>query len=176
MDYNEESFWAGVVLGQQLRGWAVYGRPEGFDPDGDLILRPITQGIKTVKWQNKPFSVAPFMAMVDEIDPWPIMDDETLVQELGRVMFPANRFAVAQLAERVVFDGGVVYAFSINKDINPLTYDDTIVYINGSGAYTMDSVTRTFTSSAQTVDVGTMQEVTVVLDEFKSVESQEVSA
>ena len=28
MDYNEESFWAGVVLGQQLRGWAVYGRPE----------------------------------------------------------------------------------------------------------------------------------------------------
>lgn len=175
MDYNEESFWAGVVLGQQLRGWAVYGRPEGFDPDGDLILRPITQGIKTVKWQNKPFTVAPFMAMVDEIDPWPIMDDETLVQELGRVMFPANRFAVANLAERVVFDE-VLYAYSINEEINPLSYDDTIVYINSSGAYTMDSVTRTFTSTAQTVDVGTMQEVTVVLDEFQTVESQEVSA
>ncbi|MBR4078564.1 MAG: hypothetical protein IKK17_08140 [Oscillospiraceae bacterium] len=175
MDYNEESFWAGVVLGQQLRGWAVYGRPEGFDPDGDLILRPITQGIKTVKWQTKPFTVAPFMAMVDEIDPWPIMDDETLVQELGRVMFPANRFAVAQLAERVVFDA-VIQNYTINEEINPLTYDDTIVYINSSGAYTMDSVTRTFTSTAQNVDVGTMQEVTVVLDEFQTVESQEVSA
>ena len=174
MEYNEESFWAGVVLGQQLRGWAVYGRPEGFDPDGDLILRPITQGVKTIKWKDRPFVVAPFIGTVDEDNPWPVMDNEILVQEIGRVVFPANRFAVANLAERVVFDS-VLYAFSINEEINPLSYDDTIVYINSSGAYTMDSVTRTFTSTAQSVDVGTMQEVTVVLDEFQTVESQEVS-
>ncbi|MBQ3256448.1 MAG: hypothetical protein IJA67_03435 [Oscillospiraceae bacterium] len=173
MDYNEESFWAGVVLGQQLRGWAVYGRPEGFDPDGDLILRPITQGIKAVKWQNKPFTVAPFIGTVDETAPCPIMDGETITQDMGVVVFPKNRFAVCDLAERVVFDA-VNQNYTINEEINPLTYDDTIVYINSSGAYTMDSVTRSFTSTAKTVDVGTMQEVTVVLDEFQSVESQEV--
>lgn len=78
------------------------------------------------------------------------------------------------MAERLVIDE-VIYAYSINEEINPLTYDESIVYINSSGAYTMDSVTRTFTSTEQTVDVGTMQEVTVVLDEFATVESQEVS-
>lgn len=174
MEYNEESFWAGVVLGQQLRGWAVYGRPEGYDPDGDLILRPITQGVKTVKWQSESFTVLPFIGTVDEDDPWPTMDDETLVQEIGLVYFPASSFAVSALAESLVI-GEVLYAFSINAEINPLTYDETIVYINSSGAYTMDSVTRSFTSTEQTVDVGTMQELTVVLDDFLEVESQEVS-
>ena len=37
MEYNEESFWAGVVCGQQLRGWAVRGKI-------DVPLLPVISG------------------------------------------------------------------------------------------------------------------------------------
>lgn len=107
MEYNEESFWAGVVLGQQLRGWAVYGRPEGFDPDGDLILRPITQGIKSVSWKKQSFSVASFTDSVNEETVFPGAGEETLLQQIGVMMFPVNRFGLCDMTDQLLVDEGV---------------------------------------------------------------------
>ena len=106
MEYNEESFWAGVVLGQQLRGWATYGRAEGFDPDGDLILRPITQGIRPVQWKKESFSVSAFTDIVNEDAVFPVSDDEKLVQTIGVIVFPVNRFGLRNMTDYASNDEG----------------------------------------------------------------------
>lgn len=173
-NYDEKSFWAGVVLGRQMRGWSAYGRPEGFDPDGDLIVRPIIQGVPMLSLgKGEVFTVRELTDTVGET--WPEMELQDVVQELGVVVFGEDRFALREMAERLVIDQ-VIQAFTVSKEINPLEYDDAIVFINGSGAFTMDSMTRTFTSAEQAVDIGTMQEVTVATDEFAEVTEQEVSA
>lgn len=174
MEYNEESFWAGFIAGQQSRGWGTYGRPEGFDPDGDLILRPITQGVGRISFGD-PGSFT-IRAITDSVEcGFPDQLLPELLQEVGRISFgDSGTFAIRAISERLVIDE-VIQAFTVSEEINPLEYDDTIVFINSSGAFTMDSMTRTFTSTEQAVDVGTMQEVTVSTDEFAEVTEQEVS-
>lgn len=173
MEYNEESFWAGFIAGQQSRGWATYGRPEGFDPDGDLILRPITQGVGRISFGD-PGSFT-IRAITDSVE-CGFTDQElpVIVEEFGRIAFGSSTFDIRAIAERLVIDE-VIQAFTVSEEINPLKYDNTIVFINSSGAFTMDSMTRTFTSTEQAVDVGTLQEVTVSTDEFAEVTEQEVS-
>ena len=174
MEYNEESFWAGVLLGQQLRGWGTYGRPEGFDPDGDLILRPITQGISRIDFgADIPFVIRTIIDSVESA--FPEQELPGSMQEVGRISFgDTGTFSIRAINERLVIDE-VIQAFTVSEEINPLEYDDTIVFINSSGAFTMDSMSRTFTSTEQAVDVGALQEVTVSTDEFAEVTEQEVS-
>jgi len=173
MEYNEESFWAGVLVGKQMRGWATYGRPEGFDPDGDLILRPITQGVRQISFATaKHNGILPCTDAVEAS--FPEHEVPTIVTEFGRIAIGTTTFGIQPIVERLVLDE-VIKAFTISAEINPLEYDDTIVFINDSGAFTMDSMTRTFTSTEQAVDVGTLQEVTVSTDEFAEVTEQEVS-
>lgn len=176
MEYNEESFWAGVLLGQQLRGWGTYGRPEGFDPDGDLILRPITQGVPAVRFGvDRPFAIVAMIDTVNEDTTFPVQDDFDLTEAIPTVIFTRDTaFSIMALNERLVVDE-VITAYSVDENINPLEYDDTIVFINSSGAFTMDEMTRTFTSAAGEIDLGTLQEVTVSTDEFAEVTEQEVS-
>lgn len=174
MEYNEESFWAGFIAGQQSRGWGTYGRPEGFDPDGDLILRPITQGVPRISFgPDIPFVIR---AIVDSVESaFPEQELPGIVQNVGRISFSdAGSFSIRAISERLVIDE-VIQAFTVSEEINPLEYDDTIVFINSSGAFTMESMTRTFASTEQAVDVGTLQEVTVSTDEFAEVTEQEVS-
>lgn len=173
MEYHEESFWAGVVLGKQLKGWGTYGRPEGFDPDGDLILRPITQGIGRIHFGTAAFhGVRPFVDIVEPV--FPVHETPVIVEVFGRVRFESASFGVQAIAERLVLDE-VVKAFTISEEINPLDYDEDIVYINNNGAFTIDQMTRTFTSVPGVIDVGTMQEVTVSTEGFVEVTGQEVT-
>lgn len=176
MEYNEESFWAGVILGKQLKGWSTYGRPEGFDPDGDLVVRPITQGIYAVKFgADRPFTIAALIDTVNEDTTFPEQEIEEITQTISAITFARDSaFTILALNERLVIDE-VITAYSVDENINPLEYDDTIVFINSSGAFTMDEMTRTFTSTDQPIDIGTMQEVTVQVDEFAEITTQEVT-
>lgn len=174
MEYNEESFWAGVLLGKQMRGWGTYGRPEGFNPDGDLILRPITQGVSRIIFGGSgDFTLR---SIVDSVESaFPDQELPELTQEIGWISFrDAGAFTIRAINERLVVDQ-VIQSFTIDKDINPLEYNQEIVFIDNSGAFTMDEITRTFTSVEQSVDIGTMQEVMVTTDEFATVSNQEVT-
>ena len=171
--YDEHSFWAGVAIGRRLKGYSAYGTMTGWDPEGDLIVRPITQGIGRISFGIESFSVR---AITDEVEcSFPDQELPDIVQEIGRIAFGVESFTVRALNERLVIDE-VITAYSIDKDINPLEYDDTIVFINSSGAFTMDTMTRTFTSQAVDIDIGTLQEATVTTDEFAEVDTQEVTA
>lgn len=174
-EYNEESFWAGVVVGTQLHGTNAYGVMPGWNPDGDLILRPITQGIGRVYFNQQNVVVAgAFVGTVDEDTIFPVHEIESIIQSIGRIVFGNTTVTISPINERLVLDE-TIKAFSVDENINPLEYDDTIVFINSSGAFTMDEMTRTFTSTEQTVDIGTMQEVTVTVNEFAEVATQEVT-
>ena len=176
-EYNEESFWAGVVLGTQLHGTGAYGVMSGWNPDGDLILRPITQGVPAIKFgADKPFTIVAMIDTVNEDTTFPVQDDFDLTEAIPAVIFARDAaFSIMALNERLVIDE-VITAYSVDENINPLEYDDTIVFINSSGAFTMNDMTRTFTSTAQPVDIGTLQEVVVKVDEFAEVATQEVTA
>lgn len=176
MSYDEESLLMGIFLGKQMRGWSAYGRPEGFDPDGDLILRPITQGVPAVKFgADRAFTILAMIDTVNEDTTFPEQEIEAITQAIPAISFIRDAaFSILALNERLVVDE-VITAYSVDENINPLEYDDTIVFINSSGAFTMDEMTRTFTSTEQTVDIGTMQEVTVTVDEFAEVATQEVT-
>lgn len=171
--YDEHSFWAGVAIGRRLKGYTAYGTMMGWDPDGDLILRPITQGVLTLHFQEpEAVSILPFTDAVQNA--FPIKADESLLEMFDQITFTDPTFTVLPINERLLEDL-IIHAFSVSEEINPLEYDDTIVFINSSGAFTMDEMTRTFTSTEQTVDIGTMQEVTVKVDEFAEVATQEVT-
>lgn len=175
-EYNEESFWAGVVVGTQLHGTNAYGVMPGWNPDGDLILRPITQGVPAIKFgADRAFTIVTMIDTVNEDTTFPEQEIEVLTEAIPAVVFARDAaFSILALNERLVIDE-VITAYSVDENINPLEYDDTIVFINSSGAFTMDEMTRTFTSTEQTVDIGTMQEVTVTVDEFAEVATQEVT-
>ena len=173
MDYHEESFWAGVALGKQLKGWGTYGRPEGFDPDGDLILRPITQGVGRINFgPDIPFAIR---AIVDSVESsFPEQELPGLTQEVGRISFgSAGEFAIRAINERLVVDE-VLQSWSIDETINPLDYDESIVYINSSGAFTMRTAYTEY-STASDIDSGKLQVLKVDTDRFESIEEQEVS-
>jgi len=175
VEYNELSFWAGVSVGANLHGKSAFGVMPGWNPDGDLILRPITQGIGRVYFNQKnPVTVGAFIGTVDEDTVFPIHEVEGILQNFARIAIGKTSVTIAPINERLVLDE-TIKAFSVDENINPLEYDDTIVFINSSGAFTMDEMTRTFTSTKQTVDIGTMQEVTVTVNEFAEVATQEVT-
>lgn len=176
VEYNELSFWAGVSVGVNLHGKSAFGVMPGWNPDGDLILRPITQGVPAVKFgADRPFTIVTMIDTVDEDTIFPAQETPTFTEAIPAVVFARDAaFSILALNERLVIDE-VITAYSVDENINPLEYDDTIVFINSSGAFTMDEMTRTFTSTAQTVDIGTMQEVTVKVDEFAEVATQEVT-
>ena len=106
----------------------------------------------------------------------PVQELPEITQEIGAVVFAAEAaFVIAALNERLVLDQ-VIKSYSIDKDINPLEYDDTIVFINSDGAFTMDKMTRSFVSTAAEIDIGTMQELIVTTGDFAAVDNQEVTA
>lgn len=176
-EYNEESFWAGVVVGTQLHGTNAYGVMPGWNPDGDLILRPITQGVPAIGFgADRVFTIAALTDTVNEDSAFPEQAATAITEVISAVTFTRDAaFTIVALNERLVIDE-VITAYSVDESINPLEYDDTIVFINSSGAFTMDDMTRTFTSAEQAVDIGTMQEVTVLVGEFAEVDTQEVTA
>ena len=172
MEYHEESFWAGVVLGKQLKGWGTYGRPEGFDPDGDLILRPITQGIGRIHFGTASFhGIRPFQAVLEPV--FPVQELPVIVEEFGRITFGSSTFDIRAIAERLVMDE-VIKAFTISEEINPLEYDDAIVIINSSGAFTLETEFEEY-SEAVNIDHGKLQLLDVDTDRFESIEEQEVT-
>lgn len=167
--YDENSFLAGIAVGMQMKGWATYS---SWDPI--IIVPPVTEKFPPILFgRDKNFSIAP---MMDAVETGFTNGKELLFEEsMGVIIFKKDAaFGIQALNERVVFDE-VITAFSIDKDINPLEYDETIVFIDSSGAFTMDQMTREFVSTEQTIDVGTMQELTVVTDEFAEVATQEVT-
>ena len=176
VEYDELSFWAGVSVGANLHGKSAFGVMPGWNPDGDLILRPITQGVPAVRFGvDRPFAIVAMIDTVNEDTTFPVQDDFDLTEAIPTVIFTRDTaFSIMALNERLVVDE-VITAYSVDENINPLEYEDTIVFINSSGAFTMDEMTRTFTSAAQPVDIGTMQEVTVKVDEFAEVATQEVT-
>lgn len=176
-NYDAKSFWSGVMVGTQLHGTTAYGSMPGWNPDGDLILRPITQGVPSIKFgADVSFVVSAMVDTVDEDTVFPAQELPEITQEIGAVVFAAETaFVVVALNERLL-DEQVIQSYSIDKDINPLEYDDTIVFINSDGAFTMDKMTRSFVSTAAEIDIGTMQELTVTTGDFAAVDTQEVTA
>lgn len=174
--YDEHSFWAGVAIGRRLKGYSAYGTMTGWDPEGDLIVRPVIQGVPAVKFgADRAFTITAMVDTVNEDATFPEQELPEISQEIGVIAFGRSAaFTILALNERLVIDE-VITAYSIDKDINPLEYDDTIVFINSSGAFTMDTMTRTFTSQAVDIDIGTLQEVTVTTGEFAEVSTQEVT-
>lgn len=177
MKYDQNSFIAGLIAGRQMKGWSAYGVMSGWDPDGDLIVRPITQGVPSIKFgADAVFTISPMVDTVGEDTVFPAQELPEITQEIGAVVFAAEAaFVIAALNERLVLDQ-VIKSYSIDKDINPLEYDDTIVFINSDGAFTMDKMTRSFASAAAEIDIGTMQELTVTTGDFAAVDTQEVTA
>lgn len=174
--YDEHSFWAGVAIGRRLKGYSAYGTMTGWDPEGDLIVRPVIQGVPAVKFgADRAFTITAMVDTVNEDATFPEQETPAITEAIPAVVFARDvAFSILALNERLVIDE-VITAYSVDENINPLEYDDTIVFINSSGAFTMDEMTRTFTSTEQTVDIGTMQEVTVKVDEFAEVATQEVT-
>ena len=84
--YDELSFWAGVATGCRLKGYTGYGTMPGWDPDGDLIVRPITQGVPSIYFgADHPFAVHAFADTV-EIG-WPEQTNDTIRQSIGIMSF-----------------------------------------------------------------------------------------
>jgi len=136
-------------------------------------MRPITQGVPRISFGTPTaFTV---LAITDSVEVgWPEQELPGITQEIGRIGFGTDTpFSIRALSERLVIDH-VIQSYTVSTEINPLEYDESIVRISG-GAFTMDELTRTFTSTAQAVDMGTLQEVVVSTGEFASVSSQEVS-
>lgn len=176
MNYDKDSFLAGLALGKQMKGWSAYGVVAGWNPDGDLILRPITQGFPSIRFNTgRYFEINSMIDFINEEETFPLQELLGLSEDLSSIAFSKDQnFSIMNLNERLVVDE-VITAYTVDENINPLEYDDTIVFINSNGAFTMNEITRTFTSTAQTVDIGTMQEVAVKVNEFAEVTTQEVT-
>lgn len=82
VEYDELSFWTGVSVGANLHGKSAFGVMPGWNPDGDLILRPITQGVPAVKFgADRPFSIVAMIDVVNEDTTFPEQDTYT-IQEM----------------------------------------------------------------------------------------------
>jgi hypothetical protein len=169
--YDEASFWAGVALGQQLKGWSAFGIIDGFDPDGGLIVRPIQQGIPIIKFERDiPFSVFNMTDSVSDIteapEPIGLQDDVRVI-----VFQRDTEFAVVQLSDELDAEYIVKY-FIIDRNTNQPSYDENFVQSVYNGFKPITSYTEY--SVEEEIDSGVMLALRVNTDRFDSITKQEV--
>ena len=86
--YDEHSFWAGVAIGRRLKGYSAYGTMKGWDPEGDLIVRPVIQGVPAIKFGgDRAFTITAMVDTVNEDAAFPEMEELELTQEIGVIAF-----------------------------------------------------------------------------------------
>jgi hypothetical protein len=172
--YDEASFWAGVALGQQLKGWSAFGIIDGFDPDGGLIVRPIQQGIPVITFaRDTAFTILSMTDTVNEVDttqnPAPIEINE----EISAIVFQRDtEFAVMPLTEDIHASVVVKY-FIMNRTTNTPSYNEAYVKSNTSGFRLVTSYTEY--SVSEEIDSGNMQALRVDTSRFESMTTQGVT-
>lgn len=174
MKYDKNSFLAGLIAGRQMKGWSAYGTMGGWDPDGDLIVRPITQGVPVIRFaSDAAFSGVALTDTVNEAAAFPEMETEEITQIINVIAIADDTFSVLVLNERLE-ESEIIHAYTIDKDINPLEYDEEIVFIDSDGAFTMQTEYEEYSAVAE-VSSGELQLLSVNTDRFETIESQEVS-
>ena len=169
--YDEESFWAGVAVGQQLKGWSAFGIIDGFDPDGGLIVRPIQQGVPFVKFaRDTAFTMFNMIDTVEDVieAPEPIELQETI----NAIIFRRDvDFGILPLSDN--FDANyLVKYFIVDRNTNQPSYNTTLVQSTYNGFKLITSYTEY--SVAEEIDSGVMQALQVNTDRFESITTQEV--
>ena len=172
--YDEEIFWAGVALGQQLKGWSAFGIIDGFDPDGGLIVRPIQQGVPQIKFaRDLPFTVVAITDTVNEEETTQVPEPIEITESFSAIVFQRDReFAVVPLSGEVETSEVVMY-YLISYTNDPLTYSETYVKTN----YLSFSLVTSYTeySRAEAIDSGSLQALRVDTDRFESITTQGVT-
>jgi len=91
MGWDEESFWAGYVLGRQVKGWSAYVTGKGPD-----ISRYLSVSVKRLPTHNESgFTARPFTAT--PTPEFPVQADRPLVLELGRLRFGVASFGIREI-------------------------------------------------------------------------------
>ena len=170
--YDEESFWAGVALGQQLKGWSAFGIIDGFDPDGGLIVRPIQQGIPMIKFaRDTAFTVCNMTDTVDYVtDSLESLEPQ---DNISAIVFQRDmEFAIVPLSDSIETDEAVMY-YIVSKAVNQPSYDKNFVKEVYNGFTMITSSTEYSTEEA--IDSGHLQALRVDTDRFESITNQEVT-
>lgn len=174
-NYDEESFWAGVALGQQLKGWAAFGIMDGFDPDGGLVVRPIQQGIQKIIFdKDQPFTVLNVTDTIatDGEDTMQVPTPGGINENVNAIVFQRDReFGIMPLSEDIDL-GALVYFFEVNQYSDRLIYNSNLVSAGASGLYLKSSYY--IYSEEEEIDSGNMEVLRVNNSHFETIESQRV--
>ena len=165
--YDEHSFWAGVAIGRRLKGYAAYGTMPGWDPDGDLIVRPVIQGIGRIYFPPTVFDVRAFIDTVDPV--FPVHESPAFAEQFARITFAPTTFGLVPLTEQLVMDQ-IIYAYRLDKDSKDVAYNEDLVYINADDAFTVAAATNhVYTSAPESIDSGSLATVTIVTSDKNNV-------
>ena len=170
--YDEHSFWAGVAIGRRLKGYAAYGTMPGWDPDGDLIVRPVIQGVPAIRFgADMSFTITATMDTVDEDAFWPEQEMPVFTQKISTISFGADRpFVALAINERLVIDQ-VIRAYRLDKESKDVEYNEDIVYINADGAFTFAAtVDHVYTSTVEAIDSGSMAALQIVTSDKENIQ------
>lgn len=174
-NYDEESFWAGVALGQQLKGWAAFGIMDGFDPDGGLVVRPIQQGIQKIIFdKDQPFTVLNVTDTIatDGEDTMQVPTPAGINENVNAIIFQRDReFGIMHLSEEIDL-GAVVYFFQVDRNSTRLNYNSSLVSTSSSGLY-LKNYYYVY-SEEEEIDSGNMEVLRVNNSHFETIESQRV--
>lgn len=174
-NYDEESFWAGVALGQQLKGWAAFGIMDGFDPDGGLVVRPVQQGISKIVFdKDQPFTVLSITDAIvaDGEDAVQIPTPEGINEIVNAIVFQRDEeFGIMPLSEEIDI-GSLVTFFQVDNYSNRLNYDSSAVSSSYNGLYLKSSY-YTY-SEEEEIDSGNLEVLRVNNSHFETIESQRV--
>lgn len=175
-DYDAKSFWSGVVVGTQLHGVGAYGVMAGWNPDSDLILRPVTQGIGRISFgEDQPFTVCGITDTV--VAAFPAAETQGIVQEIGRIRFGTDddmslgAFTISALVEARSLSL-VIKTFTLDADF-PGEYDHALVRI-ADDAFVLRTAFDELSEAAE-IDSGELQVLELDLGRFESITTQEVS-
>lgn len=175
-DYDAKSFWAGVTVGTQLHGVGAYGVMAGWNPDSDLILRPITQGVGRISFgEDQPFTVCGFTDTVECA--FPPAELPEFIETIGRISFGSDSdmslgaFTVNALVEARSLSL-VIKTFTLDVEF-PCDYDAALVEIVDD-SYMLRTAFEEESEAAE-IDSGELQMLTVDTDRFESITTQEVS-
>lgn len=171
MNYDKDSFLAGLALGKQMKGWSAYGVVTGWNPDGDLIIRPIVQRLGEIQFSDD------YDFIINEIDDgsneiFPEIEKYTIEQDMSRVLFELYDFKVNDLSERYE-TSEIIQAITLSASSNKLDYNNEYVLYYYSGYLYLKS-SWSQASVEKEIDSGNLRALEVDTSIFSEITSQEI--